>query len=319
MKTRILLAVVAVVLLVGWWSTPPTLEVTVESPELPGELDSWLARREAEADRSFGIVAGTEKRIRWHGEPGSRTDYAVIYLHGFSGSRVELAPVPELVASAIGANLFETRLTGHGRKTSRMANIKAEAWLADGVEALAVGREIGDRLIVVGTSTGATLALALADHELFDAVEALVLVSPNLGFDDPAADWLTRPFGPLIARATVGEYREFEPLNAAQEKYWTTRYPTAAIVEMMRLLELAEVNVATASVPRALLVYSTQDRVVSPTRYLAAFEALRAADKQRFEITESADPAWHVLAGDVLSPTTTRPMAARIVRFLTER
>ena len=175
---------------VGWWSTPPRLAGEFSAAALPDDLDGWLAAREAEVHAEFGIVPGTEKRISWHNGAGERTEYAIVYLHGFSASR------------------FETRLAGHGRETARMEDIPAEAWLADAVEALAVGAAIGEKIILMGTSTGATLAIALADHKLFEAVDSLVLISPNFGFDDPAADWLTRPFGPLIARATIGERRD---------------------------------------------------------------------------------------------------------------
>jgi len=316
MLPRLALAALVLAMFGGWWTTPPRLPEPGSAPELPADLDAWLEAREAAVDERFGIVPGTGKRILWSEATGRKTDYAVVYLHGFSASRVEMAPVPELVARALGANLFETRLSGHGRQSERLAGIRAEDWLEDGVEALAVGRALGEKVVLIGTSTGATLALALAGHPLFDGVDTLVLVSPNLGLEDPAADWLTRPYGPLLARVMIGEYREWQAVNDAQETYWTTRYPTAAVVEMMRLLDVAEARVATARVPRALLVYSEKDRVVSTAKYQAGFEALPAGVKSRFEVVETSDPAFHVLAGDVLSPGSTQPVAARIADFV---
>ena len=316
MKLRIAVALLLVLLLVGWWSTPPGLASAGNAPDLPPDLDSWIRDREAAADERFGIVPGTEKRITWRGDPGVPTEYALVYLHGFSATRAEIAPVPERVAEALDANLFESRLAGHGRETERLESVTAEAWLDDGLEALAVGAAIGRKIILMGTSTGATLALALADNELFAAVDSLILLSPNLGFDDPAADWLTRPYGPLIARATIGEYREFEPANDEQARYWTTRYPTAALIEMLRLVDLANANLYLASVPRALLVYSSKDIVVSPAKYLDAFQRLPATQKEQYEVIETSDPAFHVLTGDILSPASVAPTADRIVAFV---
>jgi esterase/lipase len=315
-KLRIAAVLVIALVLVGWWSTPPDLDSAGDTPDLPADLDGWIRDREAAANERFGIVPGTEKRITWRGEPGVRTGYALVYLHGFSATRAEIAPVPERVAEALNANLFESRLAGHGRQTEPLESVTAEAWLDDGVEALAIGAAIGGKIILMGTSTGATLALALADHELFAAVECLVLLSPNLGIDDPAADWLTRPYGPLIARATIGEYREFEPANDEQARYWTTRYPTAALVEMLRLVELAHANLGVASVPSALLVYSSKDIVVSPAKYLDAFQRLPAMHKERYEVIETSDPAFHVLTGDILSPASVAPTADRIIAFV---
>jgi esterase/lipase len=316
LKLRIAVALVAILVLVGWWSTPPNLDSAGAAPDLPRDLDSWLRGREASVDERFGIIPGTEKRITWRGKPGVQTGYAVVYLHGFSATRAEIAPVPERIAASLNANLFESRLAGHGRETERLESVTAEAWLEDGLEALAIGAAIGRKVVLLGTSTGATLALALADHELFQAVDSLILLSPNLGFDDPAADWLTRPYGPLLARATIGEFREFEPANDDQARYWTTRYPTAALIEMLRLVQLADANLDVASVPRALLVYSSKDIVVSPTKYLDAFRRLPATSKERYEVIETSDPAFHVLTGDILSPVSVTPTVDRIVAFV---
>ena len=68
----------------------------------------YLEKREA---RFEDIVEGVEKRVVWAGERGARTDWAVVYLHGFSGSSEEIRPVPDEVAAALGANLF---YRGHG-------------------------------------------------------------------------------------------------------------------------------------------------------------------------------------------------------------
>src|SRR5699024_7193105 len=58
-----------------------------------------------------------------------------------------------------------------------------EKLLASARFALEIGRRIGKKVIVAGTSTGATLALFLAAlHETKQNVEALVLYSPLIDF-----------------------------------------------------------------------------------------------------------------------------------------
>lgn len=316
-KAAVLLAIAAALFLAGWITTPPSLSLESASSPIAAEPSASIRKSETEAEAAFGLVAGTEKRIRWHGTAGEKTGLAVVYVHGFSASRQEIAPVPELVAASLGANLFETRLKGHGRERQRLDGISAEDWLADGIEALTVGAALGERLIIIGTSTGATLAIAMANHELFETVDTLVLMSPNYGLPDPASVWLTRPFGPLLARAMIGEYREWQPANERQAEYWTTRYPTAAIVEMMRLVDYAAVTNANATVPRAFLIYSPEDRVVSVDKMLDGFERLPAGDKVMLATTATNDPGGHVLAGDILSPTTTAETVEQIVSFVT--
>jgi alpha-beta hydrolase superfamily lysophospholipase len=281
----------------------------------PPDLQALLADDEAQVDSRQGIIPGAEKRIRWAGAPGERRDYAVIYLHGFSATRQEIAPVPERLAAALDANLFETRLAGHGLESDALTGVRAEQWLRDGEEALAIGSALGERLILMGTSTGATLALALARHPQFAAVESLVLLSPNFGPAAAGAGVATGPFGPQLVRLAAGEERSWEPANERQARYWSTRYPNAAVVEMMRLVDLAAKLNAQARVERAVLVYSEDDQVVSVPKFKAAFDALPARQKYRLPIADGG-PSRHVLAGDILAPQNTAPLVSALAELL---
>ena len=81
------------------------------------------------------------------------------------------------------ANLYEARLSGHGLTENPLANVRAENWLQDAADALATGAAIGDRIIVIGTSTGATLAAAMLDHELANLAVGDTVVSPQAALD----------------------------------------------------------------------------------------------------------------------------------------
>jgi esterase/lipase len=311
----------AVLLAIGAWATrPPALSAALEAIVFPADvlddLDAYLRETEAAVDARFGITPGAEKRIVWATAPGERSEHVLVYLHGFSATRQEIAPVPERVAAALGANLFETRLAGHGQKREQIAGLTAERWLEDGSEALAIARALGERIIFMGTSTGATLALALARHPDFAAVESLILLSPNWGPAAEGSEIATGPYGPQLTRVFAGEWHSWEPANALQGRYWTTRYPTASIVEMMRLVNLARSLTPVANVDNALLVYSPKDDVVSVPRLLEGFEALPATRKEILRIDEPKSLSTHVLTGDILAPESTQEMAAAISAFL---
>ena len=299
-----------------WASTPAKLETAIVEVDLPGDLDSWLAIREKSVAENFGLVPGTEKRITWFAG-GERTAWSVVYLHGFSATRQETAPLAGVVARALGANLFETRLSGHGRERAPLAAVRAEDWIADAAEALAIGAAIGERVIIIGTSTGATLAAAMLDDPAMQAVDTLVMLSPNFEPRDPGAAWLTRPAGPLLASLLVGDTRSWEPYNEQQGLYWSTSYPMAAAVEMMRLVELARQKLPGRITQRLLLFYSLEDEVISPTAALAVVDNTAAPHKRAIEINDPGDPSHHVLAGDVLSSEMTQRIADDIVAFIT--
>ena len=307
--------VVAIIALIVFLLTPSRLVNSALVPGLPDDLDTYLAASEAHASDHFPLIPGTEKRIRWQ-SPGDKTEWAVVYLHGFSATRQEIAPANEVLADALAANLFETRLTGHGRAEGAMQEMRAEDWLDDAAEALAIGSRIGERVILVGTSTGATLALAMAGHPAMADVEAIILMSPNFGPDDPAAKWLTRPGGPLLARAMLGDTRSWEPRNELQARYWSTSYPTAAIIEVMRLIDLANDAIATRLEHPVLVLMSPNDGVVSPRLIREAIANIDAPRVELKQFEEVGDLANHVLAGDILSPENTAAVVAAILEFV---
>jgi esterase/lipase len=310
----ILAAAVALAALL-WWSTPPALHPYSRVPVLPDDLDAWLDASERQVDAAFGLLPDTAKRIRW-ADGRQQTEYAVVYLHGFSATRQETAPLAELVADALGANLFETRLSGHGYLRDGLVDVQAEAWLADGAEALAIAQRLGERTIVIATSTGASIVAAMLDHPGMATVDTIVMVSPNFAPQGAGAAWLTRPAGPLLARLVIGEYRSWETDNAAQMHFWTTHYPVATIIEVMRLVNLANRQLPASIPQRLLMFYDPQDSVVSVQAALQAFAATDARMKTAIAVADSGDPSHHVLAGDILSPATTEDIAATIVEFI---
>ena len=305
------LAIVVVAALVTW---PADIDYVPAAPAIEGDPADWVAEREAASGP--GIVPGTAKRVTWR-DPAARarTPLAVVYLHGFSASRREIAPVPERLADALDANLFETRLAGHGLLEDGLTDVAAEDWLRDADEALAIGRALGERIVLIGTSTGATLALARLAAGDAPEVAALIMLSPNFGPADPSADLLLEPGGPLLGRLLVGRERSFEPANAAQARYWTTRYPLAAVVEVMRLVDSVRDSLPLSLDVPVLVLLSRDDRVIDVPR---ALEALTLIDTPAMRIlsVQSTDPGRHVPAGDILSPGQTAITITRMRAFV---
>lgn len=296
-------------------TTPPALVNAAGMPELPADIDAFLAASERNAAAAFPLVPNTEKRIIWR-EPGIRSKVAVVYLHGFSATRQETAPLAEQVAIALEANLFETRLTGHGRAASPLFDVTAEDWLEDVTEALAIGTRIGEQVIVIGTSTGGTLALAMSQHEAAESVSHFILISPNIRPRDETAQWATRPAGRLIARLFVGPTRSWTPQNEQQARYWSTSYPTSAAIEVMRLVDYVNTLLPLELGADLLVMISPDDQVVSPVATQYAFNRIDAPRKKIIEFVDSLGPSSHVLAGDILAPQSTPGVAARIVEFI---
>jgi len=290
-------------------------EASVTAVSVPEDVEAFVRSREAAVP---GVREGDGKSIVWADSTRhAPTELAVVYLHGFSADRHEISPVAERVAAALGANLFLTRLAGHGRDGAAMGTATAADWLQDTEEALAVGARLGRRVVVVGTSTGGTLAVWAATRERWrDVLAAVVVLSPNLGLASADARVLLWPWGGLLARLLVGPERCFEPLDAEQARHWTTCYPTRALLPMMALVE----HVRTSDLGRVhaplLVLYDPDDAVVDAHATELLFAAFGSPRKELVTVRGSGDPQHHVLAGDILSPGTTGRVVEEILRFV---
>lgn len=297
----------------------PHEEVDFTVPFAPEQLGDDVSAYFAAQESAFSdIVQGTEKRVLWAGEQGAKTAVSLVYIHGFSATSQEIRPVPDKVATALGANLVFTRLAGHGRSGDAMAEPSATDWMRDTAEALAVGRAVGEKVIVLSTSTGGTLAAAAALREdLVEDVAGMIFVSPNFALNSGAAKILTWPgvrwWGPLVA----GKQRAFDAMNEDHAQYWTNSYPTVALLPMAALVKAVDrLDLARAGVP-ALFVISDADKVVraAKTREIAG-EWGGASEVLAVDMGEGDDPNAHVIAGDILSPGQTERVSGAMVEWV---
>jgi len=107
-------------------------------PALPETLAALEARLAEDEGGVPGLRPGDAKGIVWADpERPSVTPLALVYLHGFSADRHEVEPLISELADALGANVFFTRLSGHGRDGAAMTEVAPEDWLDDTAEALA--------------------------------------------------------------------------------------------------------------------------------------------------------------------------------------
>jgi len=304
-----LVIVVAVIIFLIGPRVPVDTTVAFDPAAIGSDPEAYLAKQEGAVP---GIRPGLQKEIIW-ADPTTKakTPLSIVYVHGFSASKGEVRPLPDRIAAALGANLLFTRLAGHGQDGPAMATASVNAWINDYAEAIAIGRAIGDKVVVIGTSTGAALATwAATQPALSKDVATLVLISPNYGVRAAGAEMLTLPWGKQIAELIIGKERSFTPVNELHEELWTSRYPTSATLPMAALVRLAyESPVETISIP-ALFIFSDDDKVVRPelTREIAA---RWGATHELAPVEKNDDPSSHVIAGDALSPSTTEVLAQR--------
>lgn len=252
-----------------------------------------------------GLKPDNEARIHWaNPEAPARTEYSLVYLHGFGASQAEARPVHEEVARAFGMNLFLARLHEHGiERADGFANLTAASYLRSAREALAVGKALGKQVVLMGTSTGASLALFLAAGD--PDVAALLLFSPLIDSADGLLFLPRGPWGEWLVKRVQGNPRIVErdpPISA----YWSRVYDAAAYVALSQLIgqTMHAQTYARVHCPVFLGYYfkneNEQDDTVSVPAMRDMFRQLGTSPDHKKEQAFPESRA-HVIAADLVS------------------
>lgn len=314
---------VGVVLLIGVvvFLAGPRLsdDTTLQPVSLSDDIARYVAEQEAGVP---DLRPGTEKTIVWADSVArAKTPIALVYVHGFTASRGEVAPLCDTLAARLGANLYYTRLTGHGRDADAMGEATFNDWLNDVHEAYQIGRRLGDEVVLIGTSMGGALVTWLTAQEQVAEPLATVALAPAYGLNDPGAqqmlarlaDW---PWAERIIQWQTGPYRGAPSDDPAENQYWTKRYRADALLPLVQLIdELEQTDLSRVDSP-VFVAYAPNDQVVSPDAIVRQFEAFGSAQKDTLQVRQSGDPSHHVIAGRVRSPQTTDMVARAVLDFL---
>lgn len=306
MLKRILLVLVAslvVIYLIG--PRPKEGQYTDGLDKIPYEgmaLDQWIRAKEAKANTK----PDNEARIVWDNDSTHAcTKYAVVYLHGFTASQEEGDPVHEAFAKHIGANLYLSRLSDHGLQGNQpLLNMTATSLWESAKEAYAIGKKLGDSVILMGTSTGGTLALMLA-AEQYPEIAGIILLSPNIEINESLAFMLNNHWGLQIARyVKKGETMQAKDTSTTYRKYWYSPYRLEGPVELQQMLEdkMNDETFRAVKQPLLLMYYfkdeKHQDPVVRVDAMLDMFKKVSSPVKKQVPIPNAGD---HVIGSSIKS------------------
>lgn len=311
--TVLILGVLVVAFLLG---PTPRMEPDVSEPQLPqalADLEAWVADSES---RFNDIVENTEKTIVWHGSAGQKTRLALLYVHGFSASRQEIYPVIENLAAELQANVYLTRLPGHGRGPDAMGEVGAEDWAQEVWTAYRVAQQLGDRVVVIGTSTGATLLTWLHQNlARIDHPDALIYLSPNFSPRPGGSEMLTLPWAYHWVPMVMGDRTSWEARTEAQDRYWTTEYSIRALIEMRKVVDWVQDSELGSIKTPSLFVFSKNDNVISPQAIEQAM-ARWGTTPESAAIEGRLDTSPHVFAGDALNPQNNEAAVTTMREFI---
>ena len=152
-------------------------------------------------------------------------------------------------------------------------------------EAYTIGKQLGNKIILMSTSTGGTLALKLAAE--YPDIAGLILLSPNIAINDPNAWLLNNHWGLQIAHLIQGKYVHAKDTTALYARYWYPKYRMESAVQLEELIEttMKESTFQKVKQPTLVLYYykdeEHQDPVVKVSAMKRMFTQLVTPEDQK--------------------------------------
>ena len=230
-----------------------------------------------------------------------------LLIHGFTGTPREMRPLGEHLAGR-GHSVLCPRLFGHATRPEDMLRARRADWAASVEDGYHLLRGRADRLVAIGLSLGAVLALLLARRAPLAGV-----VSLSAPFDPPDARMRPlRPIAPLLTpfwRFAPKAAPDWHDPQAAVGHLEYPVNPVRAAVELHDLL--AELRQAAPSIAiPALVIHSRGDGLVAPAHAETLLDRLGSADKQLIWVERSG----HVVTCDAARETVFAAVAAFVER-----
>jgi len=264
----------------------PEPKLTRMLPVVAGNVGEYVSHLEA-AEK---VRPGNEAKIIWASDSThAQTEYVLLYLHGFSASRMEGYPINEDFPKRYGCNAYLSRLASHGLITDNpLIDMTPDRLYESAKQALVIAGQLGQKVIIMGTSTGGTLALKLA-ADFPDMVYGLILYSPNIKIKSKASILLSKPWGLQVARLNFGgDFRESKEDPSSEPcKYWYCRYRAEGPVYLQQLIDATMKKVIFAKVKCPLFMgyyfkdKQHQDQTVDLKAALEMFQQVSTPDTEK--------------------------------------
>ncbi len=316
-----LLVTLTVVYFLGPKPKHPKFDLTLPAVNITTQaMDSFITKQES----SFVIKPQNEAKIIWADSIKKlKTEYCILYLPGFTASQAEGDPIHKNIAKKFGCNLYLARLYGHGLKDTLRSfdDFTADKYWESAKYAFAIAKQLGNKVLIMSTSTGGTLSLKLAAE--YDGIAAQVLMSPNIAINDPNAWLLNNPWGKQIGKLVKGTDTLYSGRqDTTYKKYWYSRYNMKGAVELQELIESSMTNATFEKIkqPLCLLYYykdeKNQDPVVKVSAMKTMFDQVATPEKlkQQYVIPNAGN---HVI-GSYLQSNDLVTVEEKITNYLSD-
>ncbi len=274
-------------------------EINVPLPE----IEAYISEKESKIK---DIKSDNQARIIWADEKlKQKTEFSVVYLHGFSASQKEGDPIHTEFAKRYGFNLYLARLEDHGKADSNsFINLTPDNYVQSAEDAIDIGKLLGNKVIVMSCSTGSTLSAILASSG--ENIHSMIMYSPNIDLYDQKSDFLLYPWGKKLTNLIIGGEYNRNNYDSLAQKYCNSIYHTNSLFVVKSLINeyMTEENFKKITIPVFMGYYykdeENQDKVVSVKRMLDFYNELGTPENKKQKVAFPKADA-HVICASMFS------------------
>ncbi len=266
------------------------------------QLDEIVASNEA---KILNIKPNNEAKIVWADSTKSKTEYSLLYLHGFSASHEEGSPLHTNFGKRYGCNVYLSRLYDHGRLDSNsLKELTPDRFYKSAEDAYIIAKSLGQKVIIMSCSTGGTLDILLSQK--YPEIYGHIMYSPNISIADPTAKLMTLPWGAQILEMVMGGEINHVTYKDAAKPYWLESYHSDGIIAMQTVLDdyMDEEHFKKINQPLFIGAYykdeEHQDNVVSVAAMRDFYNKISTpVEKKRY--IEFPNAGRHVISSHIFS------------------
>ncbi|MDA8693533.1 alpha/beta hydrolase, partial [Saprospiraceae bacterium] len=282
------------------------------------EIETYVKNNEVKISN---IKPDNQSQFIWH-SPEQKTEYAVVYLHGYSASHGEAQPIITNFSKQFGCNTYLPRLALHGlTDVDAFENLTPKLLVDSAKEAIQVAKTIGEKIIIISTSTGCTLGTYLAAND--PAIKGLIMTAPNFDLHDSNSHLLLKPWGKQIFRKMMGgDYRSWDT-NSEAKNYWTTKNRIEGAIALRSLLDqtMTDETFSKINIPVFIGYYyknsTSFDRIISIDAIKEFGKKIQTPEDKK-EIIPISTGRGHVITSKYMNPEW-EAVQRKIFKFAQEK
>lgn len=245
-------------------------------------VQQLLDRELSEYEKDYeAFYAEGETRPKEVGAPflikGKSREVGIVLIHGYMAAPIEAAKLAVYLGKK-GHMIYVPRLKGHGTSPEDLAGRSHGDWIASVDAGYAVIRNSCKRVMVGGFSTGAALALDLAER--VEDVEGVFAVSPPRRLHDLSIKKnLAKEIWQRLMNRVMGNHSDFIENHPENPDISYSRNPVSGIQEIELFMNELEARLPKISAP-VLIVHTRRDPIADPEGSRRIFEMIGSENKQ---------------------------------------